>query len=51
MRRIVALPDAANLPSCRVCERAGYVLEGTLRNERMAPDGSLRHTRVYAAVQ
>jgi RimJ/RimL family protein N-acetyltransferase len=51
MHRIVALPDAANLPSCRVCERAGYVLEGTLRNERMAPDGSLRDTRVYAAVQ
>jgi RimJ/RimL family protein N-acetyltransferase len=51
MRRVEALPDVANLPSCRVCERAGYVLEGTLRNERMAPDGSLRHTRVYAAVQ
>jgi RimJ/RimL family protein N-acetyltransferase len=39
MRRVQALTDAANLQSCRVCERAGYVLEGTMRS-----------TRVYAAV-
>jgi RimJ/RimL family protein N-acetyltransferase len=51
MRRIEALPDEANLPSCRVCERAGYVLEGSLRHERVDPSGRLLSTRVYAAVQ
>ena len=43
-----ALPDDANLASSRVCERAGYALEGMLRHERADPDGQLRHTRVYA---
>lgn len=51
LRRVHAQPDDANLPSCRVCERAGYVLEGTLRHERMGPGGDLRNTRVYAAVR
>jgi hypothetical protein len=48
MRRIEALPDDENLASCRVCERAGYALEGVLRNDRAAPDGTLRNTRIYA---
>lgn len=48
MRRIQDLPDDANLASSRVCERAGYALEGVLRHERAAPGGQLRHTRVYA---
>ena len=47
-RRICALPDAENLPSRRVAERAGYQLEGILRNERITPDGQLRSTSVYA---
>ena len=51
MRRIQALPEAGNIRSCRVCERVGFVLEGTLRNYRIAPDGSLLHTRVYAAIR
>jgi RimJ/RimL family protein N-acetyltransferase len=50
LRRIEALADEANLASCGVCERAGYALEGTLRHERSGPDGTLRNTRVYAAV-
>lgn len=50
LRRIEALADEANLASCRVCERAGYALEGTLRHERSGPDGALRNTRVYASV-
>ena len=50
MRRIEALPEAGNVQSCRLCERIGFVLEGTLRNHRIAPDGSLRDTRVYAAI-
>jgi len=51
VRRVEALPDAENVPSCLVCERAGYALEGTLRNDRIAPGGTLRNTRVYALVQ
>jgi RimJ/RimL family protein N-acetyltransferase len=50
LRRVEALPDDANRPSWRVCERAGYTLEATRRNDRIAPDGAVRHTRVYAAV-
>jgi RimJ/RimL family protein N-acetyltransferase len=50
-RCIEAYPDDRNLPSCAVCERVGMKLEGTLRHERKAPDGSLRDTRVYALVR
>jgi len=51
MRRIEALPDAGNPASCRVCERAGYTFEGTRRNDRITPDGTLRNSRVYAAIR
>lgn len=50
MRRVVSLIDAENRASRAVAERAGYQLEGTLRNERKAPDGRLRHTALYACV-
>ena len=50
-RRVEALPDDENERSCRVCERVGLVLEGVLRNERAAPDGTLRNTRVYAKIR
>ena len=49
-RRIEALCDDANERSWKVCERLGFVLEGTLRNERVDPGGTLRNTRVYATV-
>jgi RimJ/RimL family protein N-acetyltransferase len=42
------ITDEENVASCRVAERAGFVLEGVLRNERRAPDASLRNTCVYA---
>ena len=48
MRRVASLPDAENRASCAVAERAGYQLEGTMHNDRKAPDGSLRHTALYA---
>ncbi|WP_080410965.1 GNAT family N-acetyltransferase [Burkholderia ubonensis] len=48
--RIEALIDDRNLPAIAVCERSGFELEGILRNERMDPDGKLRHTRVYSVV-
>jgi len=50
-RRVEAFPDEANVRSCRVCERLGFALEGTLRHERVDPDGTLRNTRVYAKTQ
>lgn len=50
-RRVEAFPDDLNLASCRVCERAGYALEGVLRHERIGPDGVMRNTRVYAKVR
>lgn len=47
-QRIEIMTDDANEPSWRVCERAGFQLEGTLRRDRRAPDGTLRDTRIYA---
>ena len=47
-RRIISLPDELNTASRSVAERAGYLLEGTMINERKAPDGSLRNTCLYA---
>ncbi len=51
MQRVEALPDEENKPSWLVCERAGYVLEGTVRNNRIGPNGVFRNTRLYAAVR
>jgi len=47
-RRVEALPDEENHESRRLCERAGYVLEGIRRNDRVAPDGVLRSTCIFA---
>lgn len=46
--RVELITDEDNAASRRVALRCGYTLEGTLRNERRAPDGTLRHTCVYA---
>lgn len=46
--RVELLTDAENLKSRAVAERAGFKLEGLLRNERRAADGSLRSTCIYA---
>lgn len=43
--------DALNLPSARVAERAGFQLEGTLRNDDLRLDGSLEDTRVYSMIR
>ena len=40
-----------NVRSWRVPERLGFRLEGVLRNEERAPEGTLRDTRVYAVTQ
>ena len=46
--RVELITDEDNAPSRRVAQRCGYTLEGTLRNERRAPDSTLRHTCIYA---
>lgn len=46
--RVELITDEENAASRRVAERAGFLLEGILRNERRAPDASLRNTCVYA---
>ena len=46
--RLELVTDEANSASRRVAERCGFILEGILRNERRAPDGTLRHTCIYA---
>ncbi|MCC7458416.1 MAG: GNAT family N-acetyltransferase [Nitrospira sp.] len=48
--RVELVTDEANTASRRVAERCGFTLEGVLHNERRAPDGSLRHTCVYACL-
>jgi len=43
--------DDRNHKSSRVAERAGFQLEGILRNESHGLDGSLRSTRVYSKIR
>jgi len=51
MRRVDALPEPDNHESRRLCERAGYALEGVLRNFRAAPDGTVKDACVYSVVR
>ena len=48
--RVFLTTDNANVRSWRLAERAGFELEGILRNERLDLDGNPRDTRVYARV-
>ncbi|GKU76426.1 GNAT family N-acetyltransferase [Paenibacillus sp. L3-i20] len=43
--------DSRNSQSYRVAERAGFVLEGILRNERCDDEGFLRDTMVFSKVR
>ena len=47
LRRIYALPFADNPASVRVLEKAGYVLEGRLRQSAIK-DGQIRDQLLYA---
>jgi RimJ/RimL family protein N-acetyltransferase len=42
--------DHRNRDSWRLAERAGFELEGVLRNERLDLQGRLRDTRVYSRI-
>jgi RimJ/RimL family protein N-acetyltransferase len=46
--RIEIVTDEQNIASRRVAERCHFSLEGILRNECRAPDGSLRNTCIYS---
>lgn len=48
--RVFAVPFARNAASVRVLERAGYVLEGTMRRSAVK-DGEVLDQYLYAAVQ
>lgn len=48
MARVELITDEANHASRRVADRCGFTLEGTLRHESRAPNGTLRNTCVYA---
>jgi RimJ/RimL family protein N-acetyltransferase len=49
-RRLEIRCDSRNLPSARVAERAGFRLEGELRNNELDTGGHLRNTLVYAMI-
>jgi RimJ/RimL family protein N-acetyltransferase len=49
-RRLEIRCDSRNLPSARVAERAGFRLEGELRNNELDTSGHLRNTLVYAMI-
>ena len=46
-----ALPFAANTASCRVLEKAGYVLEGRLRRSAIKNDGLRVSRRPLTALE
>ena len=48
--RVELITDEENTPSRRVAERCQFLLEGVLRNERRAPDGTVRNTCIYARI-
>ncbi len=50
-QRLELCCDSRNARSRRVAERAGFSLEGKLRNQQIAPDGKLRTTLVFAMTQ
>ncbi len=48
--RIFAEPFANNIASCRVLEKAGFVLEGTLRKNAVK-NGTMLDMKIYALVK
>lgn len=48
--RIFAVPFANNVASCRILEKAGFVLEGTLRKNAFK-NGKVLDMKMYALVK
>lgn len=51
VNRVEIRMDTLNERSWRVAERAGFTLEGILRQNERQPSGELRDTRIYAQVR
>lgn len=51
LQRIEIRCDARNVRSAAVAERAGYLLEARLRQHRMAVDGALADTLIFARLR
>ena len=49
--RVFLTTDTLNVASWRLAERAGFELEGILRNDRRNLSGGLRDTRVYSRIR
>ncbi len=49
--RVFLTTDTLNLASWKLAERAGFELEGILRNDRRNLSGGLRDTRVYSRIR
>ena len=47
-KRVEIRCDSRNNPSVRVAQRAGFLLEGELRNNEVGTDGGPRDTLIYA---
>ena len=47
-QRVEIVVEVDNPSSCRVAERAGFLLEGTLYRHLPAPDGTLKDVKVYS---
>lgn len=50
-QRVEIRCDDTNIKSARVAERAGFALEGILRNDCRDAAGDLRNTRVYSQIR
>ena len=49
-RRVEIRRDSQNHRSVKVAEKSGFTLEGKLRNDTRAPDGSMRDTLIFSSV-
>ena len=49
-RRVEVRIDERNAKSRRVAERLGFEIEGRLRRDSLAPDGSARNTLIYSLI-
>ncbi len=49
--RVALKTDIRNLHSQAAIKKLGAVFEGTLRNQRIRPDGTYRHTPIYSIIE